>query len=308
MYPNLQLNPMLNPQQNTPQYPHNAGTTSVETGTSWIENLFKKWFSSGLTDSELQANAFTQQMQQRAMEYNSSEATRQMEFQAKQAQEARSWQEQMYDKYYSPASQVQQYKDAGLNPALLYGRGASTPSMPSPTTPSGGASGQVSGGSSVTPSYHNMFDSLYALAQLSSQLRVSNSLADKYTSEAVGQNIQNQFSPRVLEQNLDKGVVEIANLKAGVDQILANTGLIREQKLTESTRRALFSAQKVLADTQQTSLSLDNFQKRWENRYIRDFGFRPDDNLLKNMFHMLTKIIGKYFGTPFGNEYPGAQW
>lgn len=307
MFPDIQLNPMLNAHQNTPQYPHNAGTTSVETGTSWIENLFKKWFSSGLTDSELQANAFTQQMQHQSMEFNSSEATRQMEFQAKQAQDARAWQEQMYDKYYSPSAQVQQYKDAGLNPALLYGRGASTPSMPSTTSPSG-ALGQVSGGSSVTPSYHNMFDSLYALAQLSSQLRVSNSLADKYMSEAVGQNIQNRFSPRALEQNLEKGVVEIANLKAGVNQILANTGLISEQKLSESTRRALYSAQKVLANTQQTSISLDNFQKRWENSYIHDFGFRPDDSLLKNMFHMLTKLIDKYFGPPFGDEYPGARW
>lgn len=303
MFPDISP-PILTPDQ---KFPHDAGITSLETGTSWIENLFRKWFSSGLTDSELEANAFSMQMQQQAMDFNSSEATRQMEFQAKQAQESRAWQEQMYDKYYSPAAQVQQYKDAGLNPALLYGRGASTPSMPSTTSPSG-AAGQVSGGSSVTPSYHNMFDSLYALAQLSSQLRVSNSLADKYRSEAVGQNIQNTFSPRILEQNLQKGFVEIANLEAGISQILANTGLIEEQTLTESVRRGLYSAQKVLADTQEKTISLDNFQKRWENRYIRDFGFRPDDNLLKNMFHMLTKLMSKYFGTPFGNEFPGAQW
>lgn len=37
------------------------------------------------------------------------------------AREARQWEEDMYNKYNSPAAMVRQYEEAGLNPALMYG-------------------------------------------------------------------------------------------------------------------------------------------------------------------------------------------
>ena len=45
------------------------------------------------------------------------------DFNAKQAQLARDWQEEQYNKYSSPSALVRQYEEAGLNPALVAGVG-----------------------------------------------------------------------------------------------------------------------------------------------------------------------------------------
>lgn len=50
------------------------------------------------------------------------------EFSHNEQQLSRQWQEYFFNNYQSPMAQVQQYQQAGLNPALMYQNGASAPS------------------------------------------------------------------------------------------------------------------------------------------------------------------------------------
>ena len=73
----------------------------------------------------------------------------------------RAWQEDMYERYQSIGGQIDQMRENGLNPALMYGQGASSPSAVSsgqiPSAPS-----ESSGGSSRSP--------VHALQQVSAIL------------------------------------------------------------------------------------------------------------------------------------------
>lgn len=65
-----------------------------------------------------------------------------MQYDINQRDEERAYNEEMYEKYQTIPAQVSQMQDAGLNPALMYGSGASSPSAmsPSPEVDSGSAS------------------------------------------------------------------------------------------------------------------------------------------------------------------------
>lgn len=67
------------------------------------KSLFGGYFGTNLTGAQEQANLFS----------------------ASERAAAQDWQEQMYNKYQSPAAQIKQYQDAGINPALMYQGGAS---------------------------------------------------------------------------------------------------------------------------------------------------------------------------------------
>lgn len=72
-----------------------------------VQNLFKKFTSAGMTDAQREAADYELGMQR---ELNEEEYQRKIDF---------------YERYESPQAQVNQYKNAGLNPALMYGYGAS---------------------------------------------------------------------------------------------------------------------------------------------------------------------------------------
>lgn len=90
--------------------------------TTALESLLNKVTGSGLTGAEEQANNFS----------------------SAEAEIARQWQEDMYLKYQSPAAMIDQYKDAGLNPGLMYGGASSSSpsfnsSSPSSVSPQSGS-------------------------------------------------------------------------------------------------------------------------------------------------------------------------
>ena len=83
-----------------------------------------------------------------AQDFSAEQAQINRDFQSAESQKARQWQEDFYTQYQSPQAQVRQYQDAGLNPALMYGRGA-TPAA-SASTASNGPLGDTAAGV-VTP-------------------------------------------------------------------------------------------------------------------------------------------------------------
>lgn len=122
--------------------------------------------------------ASTSKMNKRAERFAREENEMNRNFQAEQSAINRTWAENYYNQFESPASMVRQYEEAGLNPALMYGSaGASV--GPSASVPSGSTSG-----SSISPSYHVPdWSSLADAAMQFAQIRNINADTDNKEKE-----------------------------------------------------------------------------------------------------------------------------
>lgn len=107
-------------------------------------------------------------MNRRGERYATAENERNRVFQAEQAQLGREWQEDFYNKYQSPSAQIKMYKDAGLNPALMYEGGYSPGSTPSGASPVGG--------SSMMPTFTNPLDNFDMLGPVMDAFRLKNEI------------------------------------------------------------------------------------------------------------------------------------
>lgn len=137
------------------------------------------------------------------------------EFQAKQAQLARDWQEDMYNKYSSPSAMVKQYQEAGLNPALALGGQGQTFT---------GTSGMTSG-SQMMPDYSGLDLSgiFTALAGLNIEAKKADASVKRDVAEAnyfdkrsEGLEIDNEFKPKIYNQDLRQGELDIVNTEKGI--------------------------------------------------------------------------------------------
>lgn len=188
------------------------------------------------------------------MAYNSSEASINREFQSAEAQTARQFQEDMYTKYQSPQAQVRQYQEAGLNPALMYGRGVTPVAL-------SGASGGPSGSSaSATPTgvagIEGMMSMLSTLAKLPSEVDLMKSQSDDLRASALGKQIQNAYSPQLLEQELQKGHMNVLNSQAALTTAQFQWQLMDSQAKLNYVNSQLSEAQidSVIANTEKTKL------------------------------------------------------
>lgn len=118
-----------------------------------LSNMRRKVFSTGMTDADIEASEMTLENQQLL---NEQEYQRKIDF---------------YEMYESPQAQVRQIKNAGLNPALMYG------SAPSVSASGGiGSAGSAAASASASESMGSMLSSLLNMALQSKQL----SLQDKW--------------------------------------------------------------------------------------------------------------------------------
>lgn len=108
-----------------------------------------------------------------------------MQYDINQRDEERAYNEEMYEKYQTIPAQVAQMQDAGLNPALMYGDGASSPSAmsPSPEVDSGSASS--SGQSySTFARISQLFSMITGGMQIASKINQESANAQLMRSEA----------------------------------------------------------------------------------------------------------------------------
>lgn len=197
---------------------------------SGATNLFKKFTGSGLTDSE-----------KSTMDFNAEQAQINREFQSAEAQKARQWQQDFYTQYQSPQAQVRQYQQAGLNPALMYGRGA-TPAASASTASNGPAGDSASVGLPVSdPS--SLIQLFLGLAKLPSEIDLMQSQADDFRAAATGKDIQNAYSPKILEQNLQKGELDILNTEAAITTAQYQWALMSSQEQLNLVKASLTEAE-----------------------------------------------------------------
>lgn len=108
-----------------------------------------------------------------------------MQYDINQRDEERAYNEEMYEKYQTIPAQVAQMQEAGLNPALMYGDGASSPSAMSPS-PEVDSSGVSSSGQSysIMQRIGQVFQMLTGGLQVASQINQQSANAELMRSEA----------------------------------------------------------------------------------------------------------------------------
>lgn len=169
-------------------------------------------------------------MNKRAEKYNRWALAETQKFDSEQAQIARQWQEDYYKQYSSPSAMVKQYKEAGLNPALMYGSGQGTGSVPS------GAS--ASSASALPLQQINPFDSFSGLASTIGDMfmlkeQIANMSAD---TELKKEQAESQKSLQGLQNSQALLNGEVLNAtKKQVELINAQIGRIgKENDLTDA--------------------------------------------------------------------------
>lgn len=250
-------------------------------------------------------------------------------FNHREAELARQWQEDFYNKYQSPSAMVQQYRDAGLNPALMYQNGAGSASAVS--------SSPANAGSVVSPDFSGFGDigtNILQLAELMKNNKVQRdterALQNKYNAEAelsrsqkTGQDIQNDFSPKLFEQNLKQGELNLENTKAGINLALSQLDLNKDvlltnaynrsylaaltekvgaERATELVRKGLITMQTLLASSEKQNLDLKNFQEQWRNSFIANTDVDPV--LVNSVWNGVNQYMGglyKYIKKPINN-------
>lgn len=268
-----------------------AGTSSL-TG---ISSLF------GLSSAQKQQNA-----------YASQEAQLNRQFQAQQAEQARSWQEEQYNKYNSPSAMVQQYQDAGLNPYTLGGG-----TMPSASTSTSSPSGSMAGGLAQADSLVSIMQAFAGLAQLKSNIENTNADTEKKKAETTGQGIENEFKPELYNLQLKQGYVEYENMKLGLHKVQTEienltkeldikeltVQNLRSEKLLNDARTdevyanvavkslelALMRSQtsKNIAETQK--INLENLKLKFEANFREQFGTDPNQPIWNSVVGLCGK-------------------
>lgn len=128
-----------------------------------------------------------------------------MQYDINMRDEEREYNESMYEKYQTIPAQVAQMQEAGLNPALMYGDGASSPSAmsPSPEVDSSSASGAGRDYSRL-PRIAQLFQLLSGGMQVASQINQQTANAQLMRSQARLNNIdaatRGDFNDLTLEQ------------------------------------------------------------------------------------------------------------
>lgn len=194
-----------------------------------IGNFWKKITGLGTTNSEREA-----------MDFNSEQAQINREFQSAEAQKARQWQQDFFTKYQSPQAQVRQFQDAGLNPALMYARGVTPVSA---SSASNGPAGDAASVQMPAVDSSSLLQMLFGAAKLPSEIDLLNAQAEDFRASATGKNIENAYSPQILEQNLRKGDMDILNTQAAITTAQYQWALMSSQEQLNLVKSNLTEAQ-----------------------------------------------------------------
>lgn len=148
----------------------------------------------------------------------SDDAEKNREWQEKMAAQQNQWnieQWQRENEYNDPSAQMARLKKAGINPNLAYSNGniqnvaAHSPNMV------GAAGTPVSTNyGAFIPSIGEMVSAGMQIEKAGAEIKLLESQAAKNRADAAGQNIQNEFLPKLLQGQLDLNGVQIETGKA----------------------------------------------------------------------------------------------
>lgn len=237
---------------------------------SWLSSIISGLFDVG----QGYYNRYVQQQEnEKDRNFNADEAEKNRLFQSKEAELAYERQVDFFEQHQSIGAQVNAYKAAGLNPALLAGgvsQGAS------PSAPAASGSQASSSGSSLPTS---MLDfAKMALGFQETKARIEGIREDNRLkrAQAVGQEIDNLSAgdinsatianlwSKTAEQDENRNLLiqKVLTESSTREQIIANTSLLTEKALSESKSREVASAQIGLISAQVGKISFDKIIAR----------------------------------------------
>lgn len=201
---------------------------------------------------------FAREENEKNRQFNAEQAELARNFNAAEAEKARQFSEDFYNQYQSPSALVNQYKSAGLNPALMYNAASSPSANPS----SAAASGPAASGSApaTPPSYSENFRNVAgSFAELTQMVRAAQLLgAEKRQKQAetelalantakaqadtIGQQILNGYTPSLKD-------AELRNMQVQADAALSTIRLNDSATELNASQRALV-ASKVLTESE----------------------------------------------------------
>lgn len=241
----------------------------------------------GVGSSHYQA-AKNEELQEDAQAFSAEQQEDAQEFNAAQAEEAYDRQVEFYENYQSPKAMVNQYREAGLNPALMFGGsvgGSSTPQTAASSSPVGAGMGSVSPISALQP--------ISELMSTLSMMKVNESIANKNNAEAdesgarklnyqelAGLTAQQRLTEveRTNEVKANAAAISHDDLRRAQKWIKESVQMDEELKLTQS-RKDLTDAEKDFKLAEKLAMMANADYRRWYAdtatlRYIVDCTFK----------------------------------
>lgn len=204
--------------------------------------------------------------QQQMNDYNSAEAQKQRDFASKQAELAFDRQVDFYEKYQSIGSQVKQFQDAGLNPALLAGGVSPSSSAPSSSAPSGFAAS----GSSPSSNPMALVSFVMQLAGIKSQIEKTQAETENIQSQTETQSVTRDKLRQEISESFSREKFNYSSIEVNNSRISEIASHIRsldadvEVKAAE-VRVALDSLETAIANrkylTSKTSLNYEQIKE-----------------------------------------------
>lgn len=271
-----------------------------DTAPGFWQSLFAKWSRSGLTGAEEAQNEYNALEAQKARQFSAQQAQAQMSFQARQSELARDWQEQMYNQYQSPSAMMRQYKDAGLNPALMFGN-AGSGSIPSASTGPSGASGSgvSASGSPLQASSSGLIDSLLSIVKLRSEIDNINADTAQKRSVTTSQDIQNYIADMTKEVSISQAESNLSLTNNQVSKLALEMRELEFNVSTQNLRKALLEADKLLKSSQRESLDIKTAIDVLNKDFQDDMFGIPIPivaGIAVGGSHILSILIDKFFG------------
>lgn len=231
------------------------------TGPRGVYSLWNKLTGAGTTAQQDALNAFEAEQAAISRDWQSSEASANRRFQAEQAQLDYDRQVQFYEQYQSIGAQMRQYKENGLNPALLAGGVQPSASMPSTSVPSGampsGSTAHASSPMSESLNLPQIFAQFLDFKKLKSEIDLNEAQASKYRSDAAYTDKQSSWVDALSSIDVEKTQQDIRESEERVNNLIASTAkLYSDIDVNNKTieigdaRISLMGSQEVLNQTQ----------------------------------------------------------
>lgn len=279
-------------------------------GSSLLNLGYQIHRDKSLTGAQKEMNAF-----------NASQAALQRFFESEQADIARQWQEEQYNKYNSPSALVRQYQEAGINPALMFG-GQTLPAATSTSVPSGSsASGSSVVGGDVAGALMQLSMLEQDLLDRKSNRRLQQAEANRAYEDARDTRVdvdQKEFDLELDRETRDalkqSRELNAQHIQASIDVLTSNrvwnearTVLTNHQISETDANIALKVSEIALNEVSKDLKELGKFDAIWRANFIQRAHCTPEyaQKAYDALSGTLTDVLGMFLPTSKVTELIG---
>lgn len=262
-----------------------VGTTIYNKKSQEAENQRQRDFaqaqqedSQAFNASEAQkARDFAQMQQEDSQAFNASEAQKNRDFQAAEAEAAFERERDFYEQYQSIGAQVRQYREAGLNPALLYGGVSSGSSTPSSASAAGSAasSSPVSAAAATSSPVSAAMAALPEVAMIGKQIaEIQNIRANTAKTEK-----ETSWLDDINTTNIDNLRSMISERKSAIELNSAQVDQI-SQSIAESVKRCSVMDSQIRVNDSMVDVNLSQSQLNEVKAHVENLNAKSIEKML----------------------------